>query len=296
MLRLVLQSGILPDSLVGAEYPPPPPPVWPKMLLLAVLTAAAVCAGLYVTSIPVSKPSESIAAAEASPGQPTPAPRQAEKTPETVQAVFTNPRIEDYVLTTLMRYDLMPLSFHSDVLQRAVYDRLRLPEDAPLPDAAAVAAIKELHICGDTYTGSSADITLQNGKYYADGKAVGNGNLNISGGQGGNDDYQVIASMTGLTRLSLCNLGMTEIGSLETLTELAYLDISGNPMAMESFHFLSKNANLKELNIAHTSIAWLQSAAGLTGLEKLYVSRDMAKVFASLYFQNAIPFAIVVVD
>ena len=124
LLTRLLADGLLPPALIGADYPAPPPPVWPLIVGLTVLVAAVVGGAIYFTRSRPAANADNAAPVYAVQAA-TPVPTEAPKQQAGDLATFTNPVIATYVYTTLMRFDLMPLSIDDSVLRIAADIQLR---------------------------------------------------------------------------------------------------------------------------------------------------------------------------
>ena len=89
--------------------------------------------------------------------------------------------------------------------------------------------------------------------------------------------------LTSLTSLRAADLGIRRLGGIEQLSELRWLDLSGNPLA--SATELGANTKLIRLELRGTALSTLAGLGGLPELEELdlYASRlvDVAEIAGS---------------
>lgn len=294
LLRSILSGDYLHASLIGPDYPAKPQPPWVLIACLLAFLCAVVGGAVYLTR---RQPPDVQPVAAVNTPAVTAAPTKTALVEKT-QAVFTNPNIENYVYESLQRFDLMPLTIHNTVLRDAVYARLQLPADAEMPDVQALSTIEELYICGDTFADKREDIRMVNGQYFVSGEKVRQGNLQFSSLRKDVSDFAVIACMTGLHSLALCYQDpqiADGMESLATLSELTYLDLSGNAAASNGFGYLWENRKLTELNLAHTGVSMFYALNSVENLESVYISRDMITGTAQA-LDSRLSFDVIVID
>lgn len=92
------------------------------------------------------------------------------------------------------------------------------------------------------------------------------------------DDILTIGKLTGLKHLSLPDASLSTIAPLEGLTQLEYLDISGN--TIRNIAVLGNMPNLRELHLNNNAINDLTVLSKLTALEILDVSYNSIQTLA----------------
>lgn len=105
--------------------------------------------------------------------------------------------------------------------------------------------------------------------------------LSIQGRKLSQEELIAIAGRKTLTSLSLPNCSLSSITDLEPLTELTYLDLSGN--TLRNLAPLSVMTGLRELYLANNAVNTLEALKPLKKLEKLDVSYNSLHTLEQIY-------------
>lgn len=104
--------------------------------------------------------------------------------------------------------------------------------------------------------------------------------LDLSGIRLTEADLSGIAQHAGLSHLSLANCSLSTIQPLASLTNLVYLDLSGN--TLRNISILSGMANLQQLYLGNNVVSALDPLTGLKELEVLDISYNAVSSLAPL--------------
>lgn len=91
--------------------------------------------------------------------------------------------------------------------------------------------------------------------------------LNLTDCRFSPNDFDIIAGLPMLERLSLLNCGLSTIAGLENARNLTHLDLSNN--TIRNLTPISTLTGLRSLNLGHNAVTTLDALAGLTNLEEL---------------------------
>lgn len=116
-------------------------------------------------------------------------------------------------------------------------------------------------------------LTIENGNF-ADLQVLANlsqlTHLTVTGSVVGAKDLATIASLPGLTDLTLSDCSLSSIGNLAGAPALRYLDLSGN--TIRDISALSSVSTLRELDLSHNALTTLNALVALKELIRLDVS------------------------
>ena len=104
--------------------------------------------------------------------------------------------------------------------------------------------------------------------------------LNLNDCKFPSEDLSVIASLPGLTSLTLSDCGLSTTAGLENAQNVTYLDLSSN--SIRNLDPLASMLSLQEVHLQHNALINLSALSGLTGLRKLDVSYNSLPSIASL--------------
>ena len=178
-----------------------------------------------------------------------------------VGGVIEEVKLENSELDALVR-EMLGLTADDRLLTSSLWNITKLSVPSSMTDLTQLQLFPYL-----------TELTIENGNF-ADlqilSKLTQLQTLTVTGAPVGTQDLAVIATLPGLTRLTLSGCSLSSIKNLSGAQQLTYLDLSSN--AIRDLNALSFISSLETLNLSHNALVNLSALSALKALRVLDVS------------------------